>query len=408
MRWLFALIVLPLALLAGLWGVATDAKPSVKRSVQVNLADLDRGKAIVDALGLRRMKEGEVRQLVLSESDLDKGVNFLTHRSVSGSASVQIVLSQLIVRASVPLPVPRVRRFVNIELALAPSDELMQPARLRIGKLSLPAGFAGNFVRWSLARSPYAGNLAAARTMLNSAQISGQTLALRFTWRGAALEQAMNGSAGQGIDEATLAAYRNRLNRSGNGDFAVLLGEAFKLAQERSKNHDPVAENRAALTVLAERALGGRLISQRGMVKADRRAGLKLAGRVDASQHFAFSAFLAATGGEGLSDLAGLYKELKDAQQGGSGFSFIDLAADRAGSRLGEACTRSRASALKLQSRLAGVADANVFFPVVRDLPEFMQQAEFQRRFGGVGQPAYQRMVEQIEARIAGVPLYAK
>jgi hypothetical protein len=63
---------------------------------------------------------------------------------------------------------------------------------------------------------------------------------------------------------------------------------------------------------------------------------------------------------------------------------------------------------LKLQSRLAGVADANVFFPVVRDLPEFMQQAEFQRRFGGVGQPAYQRMVEQIEARIAGVPLYAK
>jgi hypothetical protein len=408
MRWLFALIVLPLALLAGLWGVATDAKPSVKRSVQVNLADLDRGKAIVDALGLRRMKEGEVRQLVLSESDLDKGVNFLTHRSVSGSASVQIVLSQLIVRASVPLPVPRVRRFVNIELALAPSDELMQPARLRIGKLSLPAGFAGNLVRWSLARSPYAGNLAAARTMLNSAQISGQTLALRFTWRGAALEQAMNGSAGQGIDEATLAAYRNRLNRSGNGDFAVLLGEAFKLAQERSKNHDPVAENRAALTVLAERALGGRLISQRGMVKADRRAGLKLAGRVDASQHFAFSAFLAATGGEGLSDLAGLYKELKDAQQGGSGFSFIDLAADRAGSRLGEACTRSRASALKMQSRLAGVADANVFFPVVRDLPEFMQQAEFQRRFGGVGQPAYQRMVEQIEARIAGVPLYAK
>jgi uncharacterized protein YfiM (DUF2279 family) len=408
MRWLFALIVLPLALLAGLWGVATDAKPSVKRSVQVNLADLDRGKAIVDALGLRRMKEGEVRQLVLSESDLDKGVNFLTHRSVSGSASVQIVLSQLIVRASVPLPVPRVRRFVNIELALAPSDELMQPARLRIGKLSLPAGFAGNFVRWSLARSPYAGNLAAARTMLNSAQISGQTLALRFTWRGAALEQAMNGSAGQGIDEATLAAYRNRLNRSGNGDFAVLLGEAFKLAQERSKNHDPVAENRAALTVLAERALGGRLISQRGMVKADRRAGLKLAGRVDASQHFAFSAFLAATGGEGLSDLAGLYKELKDAQQGGSGFSFIDLAADRAGSRLGEACTRSRASALKMQSRLADVADANVFFPVVRDLPEFMQQAEFQRRFGGVGQPAYQRMVEQIEARIAGVPLYSK
>lgn len=396
MRWLFALIVLPLVLLAGLWVVATDAKPNVKRSVQVNLSDLDRGKVIVDALGLRRMKEGEVRQWVLSESDLDKGVNFLAHRSVSGSASVQIVLSQLIVRASVPLPVPRVRRFVNIELVLAPRDEVMQAARLRIGKLSLPAGLAGDLVGWSLARSPYAGKLAAARAMLNSAQISGQTLALHFTWR-----------AGQGIDEATLAVYRNRLNQSGNGDFAVLLGEAFKLAQARSKNHDPVAENRAALTTLAEKALGGRLLSHRGMVKVDRRTGLKLAGREDAAQHFALSAFLAATGGEGLSELAGVYKELKDAQQGGSGFSFVDLAADRAGLRLGEASTRSRAAALKMQKRLAGVQDATVFFPVVRDLPEFLQQAEFQRRFGGVGQPAYQRMVEQIEARIAEVPLYS-
>ena len=400
MRWLFALIVLPALLLAGLWWGVTDARPGVKRVVQVNLADLDRGKSIVDALGLRRMKEGEVRQLALSESDLDKGVNYLAHRAASGSASAQIVLSQLIVRAS--LPIPRMRRFVNLELVLAPSEGVMQPARLRIGKLSLPAGLTGNLVGWSLARSPYAGELAAARTMLDSAQISGQTLALRFTWRGAAFEQAI-----EGVDEATLTLYRKRLNQAGRGDFSVLLGEAFKLAQARSKNHDPIAENRAALTTLAEKALGGRLLSLRGMVKVDRRTGLKLAGREDAAQHFALSAFLAATGGEGLSELAGVYKELKDAQQGGSGFSFVDLAADRAGSRLGEASTRSRAAALKMQQRLAGVADAKVFFPVVRDLPEFMRQAEFQRRFGGVGQPAYQRMVEQIEARIAEVPLYS-
>lgn len=402
MRWLLALIVLPALLLAALWWGVIDAKPGVRRAVQVNLADLDRGKAIVDALGLRRMQEGEVRQLVLSESDLDKGVNFLAHRAVSGSASAQIVLSQLIVRASLPLQIPRMRRFVNLELVLAPSEEVMQPARLRIGKLSLPAGLAGNLVGWGLARSPYAAELAAARAMLDSAQVSGQTLALRFTWRGAALEQAI-----EGVDEATLTLYRKRLNQAGKGDFAVLLGEAFKLAQVRSKNHDPVAENRAALTTLAEKALGGRLLSRRGMVKVDRRTGLKLDGREDAAQHFALSAFLAATGGEGLSELAGVYKELKDAQQGGSGFSFVDLAADRAGSRLGEASTRSRAAALKMQQRLAGVADAKVFFPAVGDLPEFMQQAEFQRRFGGVGQPAYQKMLEQIEARIAAAPLYS-
>jgi len=305
----------------------------------------------------------------------------------------------LIVRASLPLP--RVKRYLNLELVFAPSDEVLQPAQLRIGRLPLPAALAGEFVVWGLARSPYAAEMAAARSLLNSAQLSGKTLALRFTWRGAVLEQVMSKSA-HGVDEAALTVYRNHLNQVGSRDFAILLGKAFALAQKRSGNNDPVIENRAALTSLAEMALGGRLLSRRGVVKADQRTSIKLAGREDFSQHFALSAFLAAMGGEGLSDLAGLYKELKDAQ-GGSGFSFSDLAADRAGSRLGEASTRSRAAALKMQKHLAGVRDAKAFLPVIHDLPEFMHQAEFQRRFGGVGQPAYQRMVEQIEARIDSV-----
>ncbi len=104
--------------------------------------------------------------------------------------------------------------------------------------------------------------------------------------------------------------------------------------------------------------------------------------------------------------MAGLYKEIKDSQDG-SGFSFTDLAADRAGSRLGEASTRSKAFAKKIQNRLAGVRDSAPFFPAVKDLPEFMNQAEFQRRFGAVDEPAYRAMMEKIENRIEGLAVYA-
>ena len=405
MRWLFWLVLLPLLLLAGLFVAATDARPHVSRSVQVGMADLDRGKAIVDALGLRRMREGEVRQLVLSEADLDQGVNYLAHRFARGSASARIALSGLIVRASLPLPLPGMRRYLNLELALAADGEMLRPARLRFGALPLPVGLVEELALRGLPRSRYAAELAAARAMLDSARISGQTLALRFTWQNAALNRVIRSVVARGVDEAALAAYRQHLSQVGGRDFAVLLGAAFTLAQTRSDQHDPVIENRAALTSLAEMVLGQRLLSRRGGEKTGRRAGIRLAGRGDFAQHFALSAFLAATGGEGLSDLAGLYKELKDAESG-SGFSFNDLAADRAGSRLGEAGTRSRASALKLQKRLAGTRDARLFFPEVRDLPEYMRQAEFQRRFGGVGQPAYQRMIERIEARIAGLAIY--
>jgi hypothetical protein len=44
--------------------------------------------------------------------------------------------------------------------------------------------------------------------------------------------------------------------------------------------------------------------------------------------------------------------------------------------------------------------------PDVADLPEFMPEAEFKRRYGGIGRPAYQRMMADIEARIASRPLF--
>jgi uncharacterized protein YfiM (DUF2279 family) len=399
-RWL---VLLVLALAATFW-LVTDAQPLLSRDARIGMPDLQRGKAIVDSLGLRRMREGEARQLVLTEADLDTGVNYLAHRLARGSADVEMTLSELLVRASVPLP--GLGRYVNLRLTMMPGETLLRPTALRIGKLRLPADAGAKLVLWGLARSPYSEDLAAARALLDSARISGQTLALRFTWRGAAVRQMLAGEVvAQGVDEAILQDYRDRLGKVRGNDFPMLLGEMFALAAERSKSADPVVENRAVLTILAEKALGSRLLSRQAIARTDRRTAIKLAGRNDFAQHFAVSAFLAATGGEHFSEMVGLYKELQDAQ-GGSGFSFNDLAADRAGSKFGETATRSRAAALRMQQRLAGTRDAGLFFPRVDDLPEFLNQAEFQRRYGGVDQPAYRKMRDKIDQRIAGLGIY--
>jgi hypothetical protein len=44
--------------------------------------------------------------------------------------------------------------------------------------------------------------------------------------------------------------------------------------------------------------------------------------------------------------------------------------------------------------------------PPAEDLPENMQAAEFNRRFGGVDTPEFKRMMAKIERRIAALPLY--
>jgi hypothetical protein len=99
-----------------------------------------------------------------------------------------------------------------------------------------------------------------------------------------------------------------------------------------------------------------------------------------------------------------VYKEIADSR-GGSGFSFNDIAADRAGTRFGELAANI-ATAKKLQQRLvAGVTEKDLM-PATADLPEFMQEAEFKRRFGGVDAPEYKKMMANIERRIAALSLY--
>lgn len=401
MRGLLLLIFLPLALLLGLFFLATDGKPSLSRPAAIGMADLEKGKAVIDGLGLRRIRDGESRRLLIGQEDLDRGVNYLAARLAQGSASARIARDQLVLRASLPLRA--LPRHLNLELALAPGGNMLAPVHVRIGALRLPAALAGKLLAFVLARSPYSEEFAAARTMLDGARLTDAGLELRFTWRGEAVEKAVAGAAGGGVDDRTLQAYRDRLAQARSGDFGLLLGEAFALAKRRGGA--PVVENRAALAALAETALGSRLLSRRGVVNPKRRTGIRLAGREDFAQHFALSAFIAASGGAEVSDLAGLYKELKDSR-GGSGFSFTDLAADRAGTRLGELATRSPAQARKLQQRLAGGVDASAYFPGIRDLPEFMNEAEFQRRFGGVGAPAYERMLAEIDGRIGRLSLY--
>jgi hypothetical protein len=105
-----------------------------------------------------------------------------------------------------------------------------------------------------------------------------------------------------------------------------------------------------------------------------------------------------------LADAVGLYKEVADSR-GGSGFSFNDLAADRAGSKFGEYAA-DRANARALQEKLrAGISERDIM-PPAADLPESMHEKEFKRRFGGVDAPEYKNMIGEIERRVAALPLY--
>jgi uncharacterized protein YfiM (DUF2279 family) len=181
----------------------------------------------------------------------------------------------------------------------------------------------------------------------------------------------------------------------------------FQLTRERGPYGDAAGENRAAILVLAFYVSGeslGRIVPELKSRRAPVQHQVLLGQRDDFAKHFMVSAAFAASAGSPLADALGLYKEIADSR-GGSGFSFNDIAADRAGVRFGESAANS-ASAGKLQTKVgAGIVETD-FMPDTADLPEYMAEAEFKRRFGGVNGAAYKRMMAEIERRVAALPLY--
>jgi len=125
-----------------------------------------------------------------------------------------------------------------------------------------------------------------------------------------------------------------------------------------------------------------------------------LRGRDDWSRHFCLSAALAVLEHPLVSDAGGLMKEQLDALTGGSGFSFGDLAADRAGVRFAAAATSSEAAARTMQALLQQCFAVNDVFPPAADLPENLTTEQFRREYGSVGSRRYRQKVSEIESRL--------
>lgn len=169
---------------------------------------------------------------------------------------------------------------------------------------------------------------------------------------------------------------------------------------------DPVSYNRAAFVALSLAVVGDQaeplvrggaeLRRQCGFPRAD----VLLQGRADLAKHWTFSAALTSVLGPQAAGNLGEWKELKDGNPNGSGFSFVDLAADRAGVQ----------TALKaLAPVTAGVTRANLseatddyLLPKpILAAPEGLSSASFVDRFGGLNNRKYQEAIHHIDAVLA-------
>ena len=173
-------------------------------------------------------------------------------------------------------------------------------------------------------------------------------------------------------------------------------------AERTAAGADPVVENRTALLLATAQAFGCTPVAGGGPVRHVRPV---LHRRDDLGRHFFGSAALAALLDRETSESVGLDKEVSDANDF-SGFSFSDIAANRSGARFGDLATASAQSARRVQDWMEQAASDTDIMPEVSGLPDHLPEKELKRRFGRPGEGAYEQVLEEIEARIADVPLY--
>ena len=129
-------------------------------------------------------------------------------------------------------------------------------------------------------------------------------------------------------------------------------------------------------------------------------AKYELLGRDDLAKHWAVSAALTSTYGAQASLSMGTWKEISDSGAGGSGFSLVDLAADRSGT-FSAARGSEEESAAAVQTWLS-VAGPEELLPVsALALAEGMTEAEFQSRFASTDSAEFAATVQRIDATLA-------
>ncbi|MUH73706.1 hypothetical protein [Psychrosphaera haliotis] len=128
--------------------------------------------------------------------------------------------------------------------------------------------------------------------------------------------------------------------------------------------------------------------------------------RQDLSLHFLYSAILEQLGGKQIGLNIGEIKELYDANEGGSGYSFADLAADKAGLSFSQFVVYSEQKARQAQQMLAGIKEEAVFFPQINKLPEGLSATQFQQELGNKHSAQYKVLERIIDNRITELPLY--
>jgi len=409
----FAVLIILCAMLV-FFGIGD--KPELEVGWAPSRDDLVRAKKILHEGS--KTKPDEIGIIELNEADLNLAGNYLLNRYSKSAADLDFKNDELRFKVTITLPENSLGKYLNISFRLGNVEGYDLPVitKFKTGKLLLPAKLATFVIDTIIQHSSLNEYFILATRPLKAVKIDAEKLTITYYPNKDTLIQARNFLTHTG-DTSALNIYQQKLadivakhDPKWRLSLADLLRPLFEMAYQRSSLENAIDENRIVISAINDYVNKQETKKLLSTPEPEPITGQQYSAflykRIDLAQHFIGSAALTASINKQAAQIAGEEKELSDAQEGGSGFSFIDLAADKAGTRFGEMATSSPENARKMQKAMSEIKDYSDFMPDPRDLPEHMNEDDFKQRFESINSPLYQDILKQIDARISAMPIY--
>lgn len=427
---LVILLLVPVGLAVLVLPAIEDA-PLVSGKAVPNTGSASRVKDLARRFQNAQEADAGKKELAITEQDLASIIVFAVRGVPSARADAQITGKGLEGRLTVGLPQTPLGRYVNLGFTILPSEHGLEIESIRLGKTEYSAHFLAPAMRRGLDLLLGPGSGEMLMGFVSSVRFTGgemiltyepgQDRSVKLTDRMNTLfDKIKNNDQLRIADPETVQIYFSRLQetaaqlRGGYVPLAQYIAPVFRLAAERSKAgaDEAVTQNRAAIMALAVyfgdermKALVDRSTENDFSGSRYGSYNVTIKGRHDLVQHYLTSAGLQLAAGVNVANVIGEFKEIADTLLGGSGFSFSDIAADRAGVVLAQKAGDAQ-HAYRMQAVLSEVKQETDYFPDISGLPDNMTQAEFESRYGDVESARYRELMADIERRIANVPAY--
>jgi len=403
--------VIALCVLSIFFGIGD--RPDVPLDWTLGDSDIARAKAILHEGS--KTRPDTIGTLELAKEDLNLAANYLLNRYSKSAVQISLKRNQLKFTATLTLPENFFGKYLNITVAFGNVEGQTLPTltKFKAGKLLLPSKLATFAIDYFIRHSSLNNYFILATRPIKNIEIEPEKITITYFSSMETLVQAKHFLT-HGDDDDVLNLYRQRIDQTVNQhdprwrlSLAELLQSVFAVAAERSTLETAIAENRMAILAVNDYVnKSAKPLNLATVSGGNRYYPAFLYKRNDLAQHFIASAALAASLDGQVASALGEEKELSDSRQGGSGFSFVDLSADKAGARFGETAVTTPESARKLQQAMSTLKDYRDVMPDPNGLPEHMDAAEFKNRYQSTQSEAYRRLSKQIDERIDAMAIY--